>query len=65
MDLYEYESSESEEIENNIEEISLEEKIDIAEDIFSKIKHYCETNNLNIFTSPNYKCISDLVYLIN
>ena len=64
MDFYE-ESSESEEIENYIEEISIEQKIDIAEDIFSKIKHYCEANNLNIFTSINHKCISDLVSLID
>ena len=64
MEFYE-DSSESEEIENNIEELSIDEKIDLAEDIFSKIKFYCEINNLNIFTSTNYKCISDLVSLID
>lgn len=47
------------------EEHSLQEKIEIAENIFYKLKFYCEVNELDILTSPSSNYISDLVYLID
>ena len=62
---YEYISSEEEEEFYEPEEISIEEKIEMAEEIFNKLKSYCENNGLDILTKPNCNCISYLASLIN
>jgi hypothetical protein len=42
-----------------------EDKLDIAEVIYNKLKNYCIINSLDFLTSPPHICISKLVPLLS
>ena len=50
---------------NNINNLENDEKnMILAEQIFKRMKFYCQFKGLDFFTSSDYNCISDLASIL-